>query len=231
MNTLKRNDVFLACLNGFTANPAIYGKGHAIAEIVNHAWLIADMACYHESRSEPPVATAKRWLRGNYLILDTETTGLDRDAKIVEIAVIDCTGATLLNTLVNPGIPIPPEATAIHDITDEMVQGAPTWKDIERQVIDLLSRKWIAYNASFDARMLDQELPIPVAEIATYECAMQLCAEFRGEWDFYRRKYKWAKLVDAAAALNVAPGEGNAHRALYDCQMTLAVIRAIAEAS
>nr|WP_049849454.1 3'-5' exonuclease [Trabulsiella odontotermitis] len=186
------------------------------------------MAVYHQNRVEHPSETALRWIRKNYLILDTETTGLGTDAKIVEIAIIDCTGKTLLNTLVNPGIPIPPEATAIHGITDEMVRDAPTWRDIERQVTDLLDRKWIAYNASFDARMLRRGAGTQLIDPSTYECAMQLYAEHRGLWDTYRRKYRWAKLVDAAVALNVASGEGNAHRALYDCQQTLGVIRAIA---
>jgi hypothetical protein len=48
------------------------------------------------------------------LFLDTETTGLsgERD-RIVEIAIIGDDGSVLVDTLVNPRVPIPPEATAI----------------------------------------------------------------------------------------------------------------------
>src|SRR5690606_37121994 len=45
---------------------------------------------------------ARAWLAANALILDTETTGLDADAEVVELAVIDCAGAVLLDTLVRP---------------------------------------------------------------------------------------------------------------------------------
>ena len=46
---------------------------------------------------------------------------------IVEIAVIDaCSGTTLLDTLVNPGVPIQPGAQAIHGITDADAPKSPT---------------------------------------------------------------------------------------------------------
>jgi DNA polymerase III epsilon subunit-like protein len=61
-----------------------------------------------------------------YAILDTETTGLEYNSRIVEIAVTTADGEVLLDTLVNPGEPIPADATAIHKITDEMVANAPS---------------------------------------------------------------------------------------------------------
>jgi len=65
-------------------------------------------------------------------VLDTETTGTDpRTDRIVEIGFQrwDATGMTKeWRALVNPGIPIPPEATKIHHITDEMVVNAPPFK-------------------------------------------------------------------------------------------------------
>lgn len=59
------------------------------------------------------------------MILDTETTGLDYDDKIVEIAVIDLDGNVLINTLVDPNKAIPKEATEIHGIANKMVENAP----------------------------------------------------------------------------------------------------------
>jgi DNA polymerase-3 subunit epsilon len=65
--------------------------------------------------------------RPNALILDTETTGLDGDAEVVELAVIDCAGSVPLDILVRPIGPIPVEAAAIHGITDAMLADTLTW--------------------------------------------------------------------------------------------------------
>lgn len=57
------------------------------------------------TRREAISQQARAWLGANALILDTETTGLEEHAEIVEIAVIDYTGAVLLETLVRPDGP------------------------------------------------------------------------------------------------------------------------------
>ena len=53
------------------------------------------------------VKKAREWASTNFVILDTETTGLDRHARIVEFSCIDRAGTVLVNSLVNPGVPIP----------------------------------------------------------------------------------------------------------------------------
>lgn len=55
--------------------------------------------------------------RDQFVILDTETTGLTLRDQIIEICVIDLTGKILLNSLVKPTINIPAEAASIHGIT------------------------------------------------------------------------------------------------------------------
>ena len=62
---------------------------------------------------------------GRAVILDVETT--DLHGRVCELAVIDTNGATLFDTLVNPGCPISPAATAVHGIIDADVTSAPTW--------------------------------------------------------------------------------------------------------
>ena len=59
----------------------------------------------------------------HWIILDTETTGLDENAEVIQIGVTDGAGKVLMdNTPCKPLRPIPAEATAIHHITNEMVQ-------------------------------------------------------------------------------------------------------------
>ena len=48
-------------------------------------------------------------------------------------------------------------------------------------------------------------------------------AKFWGEWDDYRGNYKWQKLIHAARQQGIEVQ--NAHRALGDCLMTLAVMK------
>lgn len=182
-----------------------------------------------------PKQQALQWLESNALILDTETTGLDSKAEIVEISIIDCTGQVLLDTLVKPTSPIPAEATRIHGITNEMVAEAPTWPMIADQFKSIVSgRKLVIYNADYDLRLIYQtnnkhELE-PVfygSEWNNAECAMLAYAEFYGQWDDYREQWKWQRLGNAAKQQGVVI-EGTAHRALADCKMTLGVIASMA---
>ena len=89
---------------------------------------------------------AVKWAREQFfvpdewLILDTETTGLDH-AEIVEIAVINHLGEALLNTLVRPAISIPAEVTDIHGITDECVKDAPTFPEIYPSLAEVMKDK------------------------------------------------------------------------------------------
>ena len=182
---------------------------------------------------------ARAWLAANALILDTETTGLGDDAEVVELAVIDCAGAVLLDTLVRPSGPVPAEAAAIHGITDAMLAGAPTWSEIHARFCGLVEgRQVVIYSREFDARVITQTarrygLPAPqgfdlALDGSAVHCAMQAYAEFRGEWSAEKGQYRWQKLSAAAAQQGVTVT--NAHRALGDCLMTLGVVRAMASA-
>jgi len=180
---------------------------------------------------------ARAWLEVNALVLDTETTGLGDDAEVVELAVIDCAGAVLLDTLVRPSGPVPAEAAAIHGITDAMLADAPTWSEIHARFCDLVEgRQVVIYSREFDVRVINQTarrygLQAPqgfdlVLDQGSIHCAMQAYAEFRGEWSAEKGRYRWQKLSAAAEQQGVTVT--NAHRALGDCLMTLGVVRAMA---
>ena len=180
-----------------------------------------------------PQQLAKNWLKSNCLILDTETTGLGNDAEIVEITLLDTTGEILLNTLVKPRRPIPPEATAIHGITNEMVADAPSWIKVCSKFYHLISgRKVVIYNSDYDTRLLGQTNAANwivgpcCVEQPVFECAMLAYAEFYGQKS-ERGGYRWQKLAAAAEQQGVKI-EGTAHRALSDCLTTLGVIKAMA---
>lgn len=177
------------------------------------------------------LAAFKKALKGNnFCVLDTETSGLDK-AEIVQIAIIDSVyPQPLLNTLVKPVRPIPPSATAIHGITDEMCKDAPSWIDLAPKIKTILEGKLlVVYNANYDRKMFHQTAErhgLPKTEwkeICEWHCAMNAFSEFYGEWNDYHGNYRWQKLVTAAAHCGVTIAD--AHSALGDCYMALAVTK------
>lgn len=169
----------------------------------------------------------------NYVVLDTETTGLKSPAEVVEIAILDWTGTVLIDSLVRPKLDIPPDAIAIHHITNEMVQAAPTWPEIRPKVLDAIHGKdVIVYNAKYDRHMLhssDRNWSIPefnYHSVAAWYCAMEWYAQHFGEYNEYYGSYRWVRLESAAAKFGVETIYP-AHRAMADCDTTLRLCRAV----
>jgi len=186
----------------------------------------------------------------NAIILDTETTGLNKtdNDQPLEISIINTAGEILLNTLVQVTVPISSGAIGLHGITQDMLNNAPTFPQIYPKLCLLLATasQTIIYNANFDVLILENarrayNLPFyPNADIIeglTYldenheeqkepdycimwkqtTCAMQNYAKWYGEWSNYHENYKYQKL------------SGGNHRALGDCQATLALIKTMTQ--
>jgi DNA polymerase-3 subunit epsilon len=104
------------------------------------------------------------WKQSRWFVVDTETTGTQAGTdRIVELAaVVFERGAVVWkhSTLVNPGIPIPAEASSIHGITDAMVADAPSIGDIAPAFLEAMKdvEVLVAYNAPFDVAFLRAEL-------------------------------------------------------------------------
>lgn len=95
---------------------------------------------------------------------DLETTGVkvgkDRIVQIAIVRMMPDGERQQYETLVNPGMPIPPESTAIHGITDLDVAMAPRLEDIAQEVLGELAGCDLAgFNClRFDVPMLAEEL-------------------------------------------------------------------------
>ncbi|MFJ8855173.1 exonuclease domain-containing protein [Streptomyces sp. NPDC102437] len=101
------------------------------------------------------------------VVLDTETTGLHAEARIVEIAVLSSAGDVLLDTLLNPEEPIPEDASQIHGITDSDVSGAPTFSQVLPTLVRLLEgKRCLIYNDVYDINRLRHELTLHHLECA-----------------------------------------------------------------
>ena len=109
------------------------------------------------------------------VVLDTETTGLHSEARIVEVAVLSSSGEVLLDTLLNPGEPIPDEASEVHGITDSDVAEAPTFSDVLVKLTGLLDHKrCLIYNDVYDIGRLRHELTLHYLDRATREAAEEV---------------------------------------------------------
>ncbi|MBP8534063.1 3'-5' exonuclease [Streptomyces sp. MK37H] len=95
------------------------------------------------------------------VILDTETTGLHDEARIVDLGGINAAGDVLMDTLINPGEPIPADATDIHGITDAQVSTAPSFAAVLDQLDAVLhGYRCVIYNQAFDVARLRHELTV-----------------------------------------------------------------------
>jgi DNA polymerase-3 subunit epsilon len=104
-------------------------------------------------------------LKRPIVFFDLETTGTDKENdRIVQIAMFkllpDYQAGPLIDYLVNPGMPIPVTSTAIHGITDAMVQNAPYFRDIAGPVFEFFIGCDVGgFNSNaFDVPMLFNEL-------------------------------------------------------------------------
>ncbi len=105
-----------------------------------------------------------------FVVFDTETTGMPPSARLVEIGAIHVRGNNIVErwqSLVFPEQPIPPRVIEVHGITDEAVREAPVARDLLPRFFEWLGDlPLIAHNVSFDASMLAAEcdrlgLPLP----------------------------------------------------------------------
>jgi len=95
-----------------------------------------------------------------YVIFDVETTGLSpqRGDRIVEIAAVRVKGLKIVDTfesLINPRQELSEEVQAIHNITNDMLAGAPPAEEILPQMIDFIRGGClVGHNVKFDLNFL-----------------------------------------------------------------------------
>ncbi|MDO2861527.1 3'-5' exonuclease [Escherichia coli] len=180
------------------------------------------------SKEAKTSSKAVRWLDENPLFLDTETTGLDDQAQIIELAISDSQGTILLETKLRPSVSIDPEAEDVHGLTIEFLANAPTWPEVSDQVRKILcGRALVIFNADFDTRMFRQTAtaygePVEwVSELKTH-CAMYLAADAFGPTN----RHGSISLADAVDFAGVT-WRGAAHGAVADTLATVDLVQAI----
>lgn len=165
-----------------------------------------------------------------YGVLDFETTGRNpQTCRVVEVAFVVIDGGAVISEwsqLVNPGVPIPPDATAVHKLTDADVADAPPFADV---VPDLFARLLagepvLAHNGSrFD-------VPLLVAELARLGIGRDALdgVVFVDTLPIFRKALPQKPshtLGAVAAAFDCIPDTH--HRATADCRTLAACVEAL----
>lgn len=215
--------------------------------------LTADPAVQDDLRVIYPGTDAEvmPWSYRTVTVVDTETTGIEPDSKIVEVGILRMRFGKIVerwSSLVNPGIPIPVEATAVHGITNADVANAPTMEqllpEVNRRINDGVAL--IGYNIYHaDQGWLEQagvKITIPVIDTLVAVRGPEV-----GKWwksDFERRpeddcpicggdeptdeantrrrvggRHRLERFGRETGALEPEPGMAELHRALYDCKV------------
>jgi len=156
--------------------------------------------------------------------LDLETTGPSRKTdRIVQIAVVKMypnSSTTEWQTLVNPGIPIAPEVTAIHGVTDAMVADAPTFEMLVTKLASgLKGCDFCGYNVRFDLDVLASEFRRVGGRPEQY-----LNGRILDGYRIFNRHEP--RNLTAAAQFYLGEKHEGAHDAMADVRMTLRVIQA-----
>lgn len=99
------------------------------------------------------------------IVLDTETTGFEPSEghRLIEIGCVEVinyipTGRTY-HQYINPEREVPPEAVAVHGITDEFLVDKPVFSQIYTEFLDFIgAARLVIHNAEFDMKFLNAEL-------------------------------------------------------------------------
>jgi DNA polymerase-3 subunit epsilon len=105
-----------------------------------------------------------------FVVLDTETTGFARKSefgvchghRVIEVACVEVvngrrTGA-VFHSYVDPGQMIDAAATRVHGITDDFIQGKPSFREIVSGLLRFIGDATVViHNAPFDTAFLDKE--------------------------------------------------------------------------
>lgn len=177
------------------------------------------------------------WREHPIAMMDIETTGLDiYSDRVVEMACVVLEGRSIartFSTMVNPGVPIPAEASRIHGITDEAVAHAPSFAEALAGLVDCVGSEAAivipaAFNHAFDKPFLSVE---SVRHCGIVPWFLRSRLGWLDPYVYGRRAFKYdpgkKQLVDIARLCGAKTGD--AHTAEGDCMTALRCLFRLAE--
>jgi DNA polymerase-3 subunit epsilon len=181
-----------------------------------------------------------RWYEGPLAAFDTETTGVDveRDRIVSAALVVEPApgeAAEVIRWLVDPGVPVPEAARAIHGLSNGHLRRygrapGPVMEEVARAVAGYCAAgtPLAVMNAPFDLTLLDRELKrhrgVP---LSAYFTGPAWCVIDPRVLDKYADRYRKGRrtLTDLCGHYGVPLTD--AHDAAADAAASLALVRAI----
>lgn len=162
----------------------------------------------------------------DYVVFDLETTGISSSYDdVVEISAVKVEGGTVtdeFSTLVDPGRPIPYQASQVNGITDDMVEGSPPFEEALADFLDFIGDAvLVGHNIqSFDMKFLYRDAQRFWGETIgnDYIDTLQIARAYLPQLAHH-------KLTDLTDYYEIS-SEG-AHRALADCRMNQKVFECL----
>ena len=175
------------------------------------------------------IETIRKIPLNKILVLDTETTGVDATAEVLQFSAIWADGTEAANMYIKPVHTTEwPSAMAVNHISPQDVATCPLMSEVKEKIETLLrqSTAIVGYNLPFDLDMLYQNgVELPSEEDVEYIDLMIPFAEIYGEWSDYFDDYKWQKLITCA---NYYGYQGDGwHDSLADTKATLHCFKAM----
>ena len=158
----------------------------------------------------------------NFLVLDTETTGIEEYDQVIELAILDDSGSTLYHSLFRPDVEVNPFARKVNNISDADLAAAPRFVDEWPKIRSILAGKPVlGHNiAEFDVRLIRQTLEAQNADPHSMD------GTFTTVFDslLMARRMGFKKAGQNVLAHHYGIEGEEKHRAVDDCRQLLNVI-------
>lgn len=178
---------------------------------------------YTNPFSEKPAYPKEDLINDNFVILDTETTGLSNNDEVVELSILDNMGNEIYHSLFNPETPISYSAANVSHISMAEVSWAPKFGDEWEKIKEIIGDRYIiAHNITFDKRLMTQTAIRYGATKVECDKLFNNCVDSMDIFQKYAGKMKLQVACDKLG-LNI----NQTHRASDDCVMILYVFDAL----
>lgn len=168
------------------------------------------------------------------LFLECKANQIGHKAEVVEIAVIDSDGSSLLDELVCPTGEIDHIMVAVHGITNEIAQTASSWKDIWSEAKTIISGRTVGvFGLDMQLEWMSHShkssfLPWDF-DLSDFFNVQKLHSEFHHDWDRAFNTYRRYTLEEAAELVGLPSEPQTLHRrALEDARLTRSILLAMA---